>query len=364
MLKLDTKITWDPGKFFRWWGAELAFLVPESVRRFLGGSRAKILVEKQGDAIVATHVSDEGSVSLGGFTPDEASVQRREALFAESEELGEAEIVLLLQPEQYLKRVLKFPAAAEENLSQVISFEMDRLTPFKADQVYFGVRVLERLPESRQIRVELILTPRQILDPLLDELISCGWRPHRVDVSRNGEGHDLLPEAFRPPRNRLPELLTWGSALLFVLFLAAVLTVPLVAQRAIIQDLQQELKAVGKTAGDVESLKAQAEKMLHENGFLLRKKAKEPAMADMLEELSKVMPDDTWLNGLQYRDRKLVVQGQSPAASSLIERIEASPFFKNVSFVSPVTKDIASGQERFQIASEVENGRSAEKPAQ
>jgi general secretion pathway protein L len=87
-------------------------------------------------------------------------------------------------------------------------------------------------------------------------------------------------------------------------------------------------------------------------------------MVDMLNELTRVIPDQTSLYGLQYRDRKLVIQGRSPAASSLIELIEASPYFKNTSFVSPVIKDIASGQERFQIASEAVNGRSSENPVQ
>ncbi|NJD07458.1 MAG: PilN domain-containing protein, partial [Methylococcaceae bacterium] len=102
----------------------------------------------------------------------------------------------------------------------------------------------------------------------------------------------------------------------------------------------------------------------NEQGFLSRKKLTEPTMLDMLNDLTKVMPDDTWLNGLQYRDRKVTIQGQSPAASSLIERIEASAFFKNTSFVSPVTKDVASGQERFQITSEVTNGGLSEKPSE
>ena len=36
------------------------------------------------------------------------------------------------------------PAATEENLPQVLSFEMDRLTPFRSDEVYFDHRVVGR----------------------------------------------------------------------------------------------------------------------------------------------------------------------------------------------------------------------------
>ena len=82
---------------------------------------------------------------------------------------------------------------------------------------------------------------------------------------------------------------------------------------------------------------------------------------DALEELSRVIPDGTWLNGLQFNNRRIIIQGQSPSASSLIQRIEASAFFQNVSFVSPVTKDTANGLERFQIAADAANGRFSEK---
>ena len=225
---------------------------------------------------------------------------------------------------------------------------------------------LERLSESRQIKVEMVLTPRSRLDPLLEELAAAGWRPDRVDVGPepSGMGYDLLPEKYHPARNRLPQILNGVAAGVLLLLAVAVLLFPVAMNQSLVDDLQREVKSASKTAGEVETLKGDAEKLMHENSFLQRKKQDEPAMVDMLEEMTKVIPDQTWLNGLQYRDRKVVIQGQSPAASSLIERFEGSPFFKNASFVSPVTKDIASGQERFQIATEVVNGRFVKKPAQ
>ena len=40
-------------------------------------------------------------------------------------------------------------------------------------------------------------------------------------------------------------------------------------------------------------------------------------------------------------------------ASALISLLEASPFFSNVSFASPLTQDKATGMERFQISMDV-----------
>jgi cysteinyl-tRNA synthetase len=44
-----------------------------------------------------------------------------------------------------LVRRFRLPAATAENLFQVAGFELDRLTPFTAAQVYYHVRVIERL---------------------------------------------------------------------------------------------------------------------------------------------------------------------------------------------------------------------------
>lgn len=366
MLKLDSQINLDFAKFFHWWGDELAFLVPERVRQRFARKRACLVLYKREEGVEVVHVDGEDERHLGRFALDEAGSRHRERLFEEMPGLSEAELIFRLLPEQSMKRMVKLPAAAAENLKQVVAFEMDRLTPFRADQVYFGAHIVERIPESRQIKVELALTPRQKLDQSLDELIACGWRPDRVEVGpeTTGSGLDLLPERFRPRKNKLPQILTGFTVSLFALLLLAVLLLPLLMNRSLMLELQQQAKVAGKIAKEVDSLREAAQKLEQETGFLQEKKRNEPVMVAMLNELTRVIPDQTSLYGLQYRDRKVVIQGRSPAASSLIELIEASPYFKNTSFVSPVIKDISSGQERFQIASEVINGGASEQAAQ
>jgi len=365
MAKLDSVLDREIRRFFRWWGAELASLLPERLREIFGSRRPKLILSRCPEGAALT-LSVHGEARYLGVFPLDYVVREGESLFKDHPELAEAERVLMLAEDQHLLQTIKLPAAAEENLAQVVAFELDRWTPFKADQVYFGTRILERLPDTRQLQLELALIPKDKLDPVLNDLADAGWLPERVDIGpeRDGHGMNLLPEGFRPHRSRLPQFVTAGAGGALLLVAGAALTLPIYFNRALARDLQQEVKAAGKVAQDVEALKTEVERRHNEQGFLSRKKLTEPTMLDMLNDLSKVMPDDTWLNGLQYRDRKVTIQGQSPAASSLIERIEASSFFKNTSFVSPVTKDVASGQERFQITSEVTNGGLSEKPTE
>ena len=366
MLKLDTRIDLNLREFLGWWGGELAFLVPKRLLKLLGGGRARLVLTRQDEGLNVTYVGDEGTRELELLALDDDVARKRGRLLADHPELEHAELILRLNQRQSLAKAFKLPAIAEENLPQVVAFEMDRLTPFNASQVYYDVRLIERLPTSRQIRVELALSPRKTLDALLDELAAMGWHPERVDLTAGQDrlGHNLLPEKFRPPKSRLPRIFNIASASLLVLLLLAALGLPILKNQSLTEELQAQVKAAGKVAKEVQELRENAEKLSNENGFLAQKKRLEPALVDVLDELTKVIPDTTSLNGLQYRDHKIIIQGQSPAASSLIEQMEASPYFKNTSFVSPVTKDVSNGQERFQIASEVVNGRVSENPSQ
>jgi general secretion pathway protein L len=364
MLKLNTSIDLDLAKFFRWWTDELSFLVPTKLQKLLGGASEYLILARDEMGLSAVHLGPDGERTLGRFTLDEDGARMRERLLEENPELAEARVVLRLTARQALRKTIKLPMAAEENLSQVLAFEMDRLTPFKSDQVYFGARVAARSPATRQVTVDLVLTPRGKLDALLDDLAAWGWRPDIVDMADHAApgAYNLLPEKYRPAKSPWPRIANIALAVIIVVLMGTLAMQPILSARSEAENLEEQVRKTGKTAKEVEDLRQQADNLLHQTRFLQNKKRTEPVLVDMLEELSRVIPDNTWLNGLQYKDRRIVVQGQSPSASSLIELIEASAHFKNTSFVSPVTKDSGSGLERFQIASDVINGRFSEKP--
>jgi general secretion pathway protein L len=362
MLKLDTEINLDFGKFFHWWWSELSFLVPVSLRAWLGTTPRYLILSPEGDGFAVCLQDETGSRLLAHWTLDETGSQQRDALLADTPNLSEVIPVLRLKPHQGLTRTLRLPLAAEENLLQVVGFEMDRMTPFKGDQVYFDARIITRSTPERQLTAQIWLTPRERLDRLIEELATWGWQPALVDLegSHRPGTCNLLPSKYRPARNPWPGYLNLTLGFAALALLAVMAALPAWSSYRQIEGLEQDMRRVSKVAKEVDQLRQEAEKLQQEARFLQHKKRTEPVVSDLLEELSRVIPDNTWLNGLQYNEHKVVMQGQSPSASSLIELIEASPHFRNTSFVSPVTKDLGSGLERFQIASEVLNGRFAE----
>lgn len=363
MLKLDGPLEMQIKQFWDWWTGELLSMVPENIRKLLGAGTEYLILTLDDHGIALAHYKDGVENPLVHFLPHETGDEAKSKFLKDHPQLQDLKIVLRLTPTQGLRKQIKLPMAAVENLGQVVSFEMDRLTPFKSDQVYFSTFILNRFKATRQILVELVLTPRAKLDAILSQVASSGWQPEIIYLTGDAKpgAYNLLPAQFKPAKNPWPDYINLGLSISTVSLLLLLIILPIWSARTESQRLKGEVSRTTKIAREVQSMQEESEKLLHQARFLQDKKHTEPVLVDALEELSRVIPDGTWLNGLQFNNRRVIIQGQSPSASSLIQRIEASAFFQNVSFVSPVTKDTANGLERFQIAADAANGRFSEK---
>lgn len=363
MLKYDTPLSLQLSQFFQWWTTELLSMVPTGIQKLFGGAAEYLILTRQEHGVALSHLRRGKETELVNLPLDESGWASRAQYLKENESLTDARVALRLTGRQGLRKQFKLPMAAEENLNQVVAFEMDRMTPFKSDQVYFNTVIVGRLKATRQILVDLVLTPRAKLDALIDELAAAGWRPEIVYLAGDTKpGCNLLPDKFKPPRSRWPGLINGALGIVILSLVILLVVLPIWSARSESMRLQDEVKKTAKQAHEVEAMREESEKLLHQARFLQDKKHTEPVVVDALEEMTRLIPDGTWLNGMQFANRRAIIQGQSPSASSLIQGIENSVFFNNVSFVSPVTKDVSNGLERFQIASDVVNGRYSEKP--
>ena len=87
--------------------------------------------------------------------------------------------------------------------------------------------------------------------------------------------------------------------------------------------------------------------------FLVEKRATEIMTVELIDELSRILPDHTWISRLDLSDSELQLQGQSSASASLIAIIEASPQFENARFRSPVVQMTGTDRDRVHISADV-----------
>jgi general secretion pathway protein L len=72
-----------------------------------------------------------------------------------------------------------------------------------------------------------------------------------------------------------------------------------------------------------------------------------------MDEITRVVPDNTWLVRFEVRGPKLGIQGESEGASSLLALLEASDLIENATFSSPVTKNPRTSNDRFAIEARI-----------
>jgi general secretion pathway protein L len=359
MLNLNSAIDLNFKQFFRWWKRELDFLVPEKIKQFVNDKQGFIIVSPEGRQLVLTYISDgqiEPLVTLERGSKDLTF----QSLYEKDERLAKANIILRLTGQDAIQKELSLPAAAKENLYQVVAYELDKYTPFKAEQVYFAVKPLDGLNEPGQIRVMLILTTREVLDGLYEDIKAIGLSPLIADYEGSAnnldyldDSYNLLPERLRQKSAKVPGLIYSALITLTCLLLVAVIAMPVWFEYQTVNALQLKADALEKDAKKVKALQTDIDAMIAETRQLIEEKSATPDVIVMLNTLSSLIKNDTWLSYAQYSDGHLQIQGESPAASSLIAVLEASELFVNARFASPVTQDSISKLERFQITVDV-----------
>lgn len=367
-MNLDSNIEFDAKRFFRWWGRELAFLIPEKLRHWLSDQSGQVFLTVSDEQLRFSRLADgERRVLAMATVPlNEQAAIRFDKLKAGHPGLEKARCILRLNAQQAIGKMLYLPAAARENLEQVLTFEMDRYMPFKADQVYFAYKPMGK-PDNGQIRVQLVVTPKRKLDALIAELHGVGIYPAVAefvgmpnDFDQDLEPYNLLPEPLRPTKDPMARVLTWATAAAALLLSIAILVFPVWHEGREVDSLKRQIRALEEDARVVQAQQLEIDEIVNETERLLETKNDMPSLTHLLNTLSKLLPDDTWLTHLKYHDQGLQLQGQSPAASLLIGVLEASPLLQNARFVSPLTQDRRTGMERFQISVEV---RALEEPA-
>ena len=347
---LSSNFRWSPATFWRWWRDGLLGWLPAKVRGKLLGPSRRLLIQPNADGLALfrqDRAEPEALVEQSWATLD------RETLRKLIKTERPAMMVVQMPAERALTRSVMLPLAAAANLHQVLGYEMDRLTPFSANQLYYDALILERQPEQRRIRVELSALPRSEVDPHLEALAALGILPDGIEVSGGRPGMNLLPMDKRPRRGvwsrRLRNLLMMFS---LSLALAAAL-LPLWQYRALVIRLQNQVNVLHKESGQVLTLREQLEKAVESSRFLLQKKQSTPPIVDLLRELTAILPDTTWLERLQIKGDTVQLIGQSTSASALVSVIEESKLLGGVAFASPVTNDRRTGKERFVLGARV-----------
>jgi len=330
--------------FFHWWGAELLSCLPRWMRfeRAWSGNDLVLHLDER-EAILARERSD-GSAEI---------LRRLSAQAPRSAGRGGTLVRLRLPAGRALRFVLLLPAAALENLREAVAFQLDRYTPFEANQVYLTCAVRES--DGDHVAVATTLVERPIVERAIADAKNLGFlvRAVEVDAAEPRGKADTLPLPELRTRSLGQSALTAAAALLMLVLAAAAIAVPFLREEAAADAVQKQLAAVRAKAEAAQKLEKEIAAERQAANFLADRKRSSPMALDLLAELTRIAPDDTWLSSVSLTGKQVQITGLSRSASALLGRFEQSKVFSNAQFRSPVTPDQATGDEHFVISTDV-----------
>lgn len=257
---------------------------------------------------------------------------------------------LKLPRDAVLTRTVSFPAQVRANLPQVIRYELDRLTPFQADEVFFDYAQQPGPKNASRVNLDLVVCRRDCIDGWVKRMNALGSPLDRVTWDGAWRGANLLPPEQRPrPRGLrlgIGTLMLIAAALLVV----AVLLTPLWQKQQVASMLATELSRVRTQAVAVDDLRQELERAREGSTVVLRQKLERAPTLEMLRDLTDRLPEDTWIQNLEFNDGQVDLRGESGQATALIAILEQAPGIEGVSFKSPVTQVARTGKERFYIS--------------
>lgn len=344
------------GGFLAWWGHSLAAWVPRRWRRVLGFDRGRVLIQAEGEDL-RLHLQqfDEsrelGRLPVPGRFEDDLSASDPLAASL-GVRLVDLPRWLVLPAASSLRRRLVLPAAAAQRLRDVVAFEIDRQTPFTADAVAFDARVLGHRENDDQIDAELVVVPRQVLDPQLTRLGPLAAGLAGIDIAATDGttyGVNLLPPAQRR-RNRDPwALWNWALTLLAVAALAALLAQLLHNRRAAAAVVEQRIAAQAPAGREAAAQRQRLTGLLEGQAFLGRVRAERPGTVEIIDELTRRLPDGTYLEKLSIDDRQLLLIGLSNEAAALVGRLQGADVWRSPALAGALQPDPESGRDRFTL---------------
>jgi len=264
-------------------------------------------------------------------------------------------VEIVLRPKRFLFRPLELPARAADFLEGIVRAQIDRLTPWSANEAVFGCsRPAASGPEN--ITTMIAATTRKVATTYVQAVSE--FHPAAIavctDIAERDAGRVKVFEqkarghldAARLSRALLVGLGVMAAAALVSVTVAAYVADNLGGQEA---ELARQISArraairAGADGGDRSPL-----------AVLERRKHETASSVIMLEALSQLLPDHTYVTELHLAGNKLQISGITRDAPSLIALMEQSRHFTRATFYAPTTRAPSDPGERFHIETRVE----------
>lgn len=365
----DLSIGRMAARFCTWYRDEFfAFFSPAALTWLLDrGERKLVLHSGYGPKELRLAGDGEGS-EAAPITPDELLASSlAEALARRGLTRATTKIVVEIAQGAFFVRRFDVPLAAQPNLPRILIAEIEHKTPFKASDVHFGFVCVQSPENPEKLRVEQWILRRDLLTTALEgsglglddlDVVEPEWPEQAaaaapsIEIGRRAESSNLF-------RNTVIGL----CALAAVLFAVGVVST-IWREDRVGTELDAKINVMSTRAARVRQI---SDRATAESGLLatLRQERKRfPALADLWEEISRLLPDDAYLLELRLSEgpsnvRVVDMNGFAKSAVGLPALFHRSPLLSDAALTAPITPDATEKREAFSLQAQVRQSKMA-----
>lgn len=339
-------------RWWRWWAEELRLLWDDVVLRVWPSARvitearvedgALAVIQRRGKDVVHSEripIEQDGNV----LTP----VRSEPALTF----VPHSSTTLVLSPRDGLIKRIRLPAAVEPHLRDTLQLRLEHETPITSNAAYFDYAIAGRAADSASIDVDLAVAKRRCVDAWIRCASACELNLRAVALGEErGEAFrfNLLSASASPQVEAMHRLDRWLMAGAGVL-MASLIAITLWQWRAERRAAEAELQAIQPAAEAVRATQAQLENRAA-MARALELQMQQPRVTAVLSELTRIVPDDAWLQLFRFSASEIQLAGVAGSGSTLAAVLEQSPLFERVTLSSTMSDGVGTGQDRFEIS--------------
>ena len=337
-------------EIFSRWIDSVADLITILMSRFAPLRKVRLVENKSGEFVVHTN---EG-IADSSFTHDririvDGQIDHRSGSAMTSTTLAGSHIELVLQSDRFIFRPLELPTRANEFMPGIVRSQIDRITPWNAADAAFGWSEPVQTDGEKMV-VTIVATTLSSIRPYVQAIADIGTQSIAVFTTQPEADSDAGPIKVWEQRGRVAkDVGRIRRALVAVLAIGCITASIAIGTNAFVgmnltvqQDELARQLSVARSAAGLGSMTA-AERSLE------RRKYERPLTVLVLEALSKILPDQTYVTELRLEGNKVRLTGITRDAPSLIGLMEQSGRFSQATFFAPTTRSPSDPGESFHI---------------
>ncbi|MFA5323785.1 MAG: PilN domain-containing protein [Smithella sp.] len=163
---------------------------------------------------------------------------------------------------------------------------------------------------------------------------------------------NLLPVSLRKKVSKIGYYTMFVLAGLFILSILSWGGSNLLHQKRVSDKLDSEIKQLGIDVAGINRTQAKIKELESKIDAINTLRQRHMPVLNILLDLSKEIPEGSWLERLSFSEKGGEIEGYADSASALIPLLAASPLLKDAAFLSPITKG-KDRKERFRIGFKV-----------